>query len=94
MQKINQKEFGTEKVIKRKVDKLYAKWKGNKNKVEVNLNLSNYATKSVGVDTQFAKKDDIGNLKSWVDKLDIDKLEKVPSSLNSMKSKVDNLDIS
>ena len=28
------------------------------------------------------------------DKLDIDKLEKVPSSLNSMKSKVDNLDIS
>ena len=27
-QKINQKEFRVEKVIKRKVDKLYVKWKG------------------------------------------------------------------
>ena len=29
MQKENQKEFRTEKVIKRKVDKLYFKWKGH-----------------------------------------------------------------
>ena len=28
LQKTNQKEFRTEKVIKRKVDKLYVKWKG------------------------------------------------------------------
>ena len=27
-QKTNQKEFGVEKVIKRKDDKLYVKWKG------------------------------------------------------------------
>ena len=28
LQKTNQKEFRVEKVIKRKVDKLYVKWKG------------------------------------------------------------------
>ena len=28
LQKINQKEFGIEKVLKRKGDKLYVKWKG------------------------------------------------------------------
>ena len=31
LQKINQKEFGIEKVLKRKGDKLYAKWKGYDN---------------------------------------------------------------
>ena len=31
MQKPNQKEFKIEKVIKRKCDKLYVKWKGYKN---------------------------------------------------------------
>ena len=31
LQKTNQKEFGIEKVIKRKVDKLYIKWKGYDN---------------------------------------------------------------
>ena len=31
LQKTNQEEFGTEKVIKRKGDKMYVKWKGNDN---------------------------------------------------------------
>ena len=31
LQKTNQKEFRIEKVIKRKGDKLYVKWKGNDN---------------------------------------------------------------
>ena len=31
LQKTNQKEFKIEKVIKRKGDKLYAKWKGHDN---------------------------------------------------------------
>ena len=31
LQKTNQKEFRIEKVIKRKVDKLYVKWKGYDN---------------------------------------------------------------
>ena len=53
-----------------------------------------YATKSnfknaIGVvKSQFAKKDDLGNIKSKVDKL-----EKVLSSLNSLKITVDELDI-
>ena len=54
----------------------------SKNKIEVELDLPNYATKydwknKTGVDTSdFAKKTDLANLKSDVDKLDIDKLEK------------------
>ena len=52
----------------------------SKNKIEV---LSNYATKcdlknKTSVDTfQFAKNDDLANLKSQVDELDIDKLAKL-----------------
>ena len=67
--------------------------------VKVELDLSNYATKSdfknaTGVDTSdFGKKTDLANLKSDVDKLDIDKLKVVPSGLSSLKSKVDKLDI-
>ena len=67
--------------------------------VKVELDLSNYATKSdfknaTGVDTSdFGKKTDLANLKSDVDKLDIDKLKVAPSGLSSLKSKVDKLDI-
>ena len=67
-------------------------------KVKVELDLSNYATKAdlknaTGVDTsKFAKKVDLASLKSEVDKLDIDKLEKVPTCLNSLKRKADQLD--
>ena len=42
---------------------------------------------------EFAKKSDLAHLKSDVDKLDTDKLKKIPSSLRSLKSKVDELDI-
>ena len=61
--------------------------------------MSNYATKSdlknaTVVDTSdFAKKADLASLKSEVNKLDFDELEKVSSGLNSLKSKVDNLDV-
>ena len=49
----------------------------SKNKIEVKLNFSNHATKS-GVDTsEFTKKDDLANLESEVDKLDIDKLSEL-----------------
>ena len=37
LQKTNQKEFGIEKVIKRKVDKLYIKWKGYDNSLIIRL---------------------------------------------------------
>ena len=36
------------------------------------------------------KKTDLANLKSVVDKLDIDKLKRVPTNLGNLKSKVDN----
>ena len=67
--------------------------------INVKVVLSNYATKAdlknaTGVDTsKFAKKVDLANLKSNVDKLDIDKLKNVPSGLSSLKSKIDKLDI-
>ena len=108
--KTNQKGFIVEKVIKRKGDKLYVKWKDydksfnswidKKDKVymseyspEPKLDLLNYATKvdlknATGVNTSnFAKKADLANLNSNVDKLDIDKLKNVPTNLNNLKSK-------
>ena len=62
-------------------------------KVKVELDLSNYATKAdlknaTGVDTSdFAKKTDSANLKSDIDKLDIDELKNVPTNVISLKSK-------
>ena len=50
-------------------------------KIEIELNLFNYAAKSdlknaTGVDTShFAEKDDLVNLKSEIDKFDIDKFK-------------------
>ena len=61
--------------------------------------MSNYPTKTdlktaAGVDTsKFAKKVDLVNLKSNVDKLDTDKLKHVPTNLSDLKSKVDKLDV-
>ena len=49
---------------------------------------------AIVVDTsKFAKKVDLASLKSEVDQLDIDKLEKAPTGLNDLKSKVDKLDV-
>ena len=42
--------------------------------------------------SKFAKKVDLANLKREVDKLDIVKLEKVPTGFNSLWSKADKLD--
>ena len=68
-------------------------------KVKVVLDLSNYAiTKELhdatGVDTSdLAAKKHFIALKADVDKRDIVKLVNVPSSLNNLTSKVDNLDV-
>ena len=49
---------------------------------------------ATGADTsKFAKKVDLDNLKSDVDKLDTDKLKNVPTNLSNLKSKVDKLDV-
>ena len=56
--------------------------------------MCNYATKTdlktaTGVDTsKFVEKVDLANLKSNVDKLDIDKLKNVTTNLSNLKSKV------
>ena len=72
----------------------------NKTKIEVKSDVPNYAKKSdlnssAGVNiSRFAKKkDDLASLKSKVDKLDINKLEKVSSCLKNLKGKIDKLDV-
>ena len=66
-------------------------------KVELDLSFSTATIdlkNATGVDTSdFAKKTDLANLKSDVDKLDIDKLKNLPSGLSNLKSKVDKLDV-
>ena len=42
---------------------------------------------------KFARKADLANLKSNVDKLDIDKFKNVPTKLSNLKNKVDKLDV-
>ena len=42
---------------------------------------------------KLAKKADLASLKLDIDKIDIDKLEKVPSGLNSLKNKIVKLDV-
>ena len=67
--------------------------------MKVELNLSNYATKAdlknaSGVDTsKFAKKVDLVNLISNVDKLDINKLKNVLTSLSNLKTKIYESDV-
>ena len=71
--------------------------KSSGGRVNVKLDLSNYATKAdskkaTGFDiSKFAKKFDLATLKSNVDKLDIDKLKNVPTNLRNLKIKVDKL---
>ena len=73
--------------------------KSSGGRLDVLLHLSNYATKvdlnnATGTDiSDFAKKIDFADLKSDVDKLDIDKLKKVPSNVSNLECIVDKLDI-
>ena len=56
--------------------------------MNVEVNVSNYATKSDLKNTlKFAKKVDLANLKSNVDKLDTDQLKNVPINLSNLKVK-------
>ena len=78
--------------------KYFPESKSSGERVKVELDLSNYATKAAskhatGVDaSKFPKKVDLANFKSDVDKLDIDKLKNARTNLNNLKSKVDKLD--
>ena len=61
--------------------------------------MSNYTTKADSRNAtrvhkwDFAKKSDLANLKSDVDKLDINKWKNVPTSLSNLKSKVEAVDV-
>ena len=74
------------------------KWVSFQNQIFI-VDLSNYATKkelehATGIDTSdLAAKKDFIALKAEVDKLDINKLVNVPTSLNNLKIKVDDLDV-
>ena len=64
--------------------------------MQIELDLSNYATKAdiknekcVGT-SKCAGKFNLANLKSNVDKIDIDKLKNIPNNLSNLKSKMDN----
>ena len=115
-------EFRIEKVIKRKGDKIYVKWKGydssfnswidkkrsykmskyfppynnSSENIKVELDLSNYATKKdikdiTHVDTSsYALKTNLANLKTEVDKIDTDKLKRVPDDLAKLSNVVKN----
>ena len=63
--------------------------------INVKVDLSNYATKTdikniSHVDTCISLKTNIANLKTEVDKLDIDKLAPVPTDLNKLSNVVKN----
>ena len=67
--------------------------------INVKVDCSNYETKTdikniSHVDTSsFALKTNLANLKTDVDKLDIDKLKGLPSNLSKLKTEVDKLDV-
>ena len=73
--------------------------KYSEGRVKVALDLYDYATKSdlknaTGVDTsKFAKRVDLANLKSDIDKSDIDELKNVPKNISNFKNKTDKLDV-
>ena len=73
--------------------KPYEPFAGN---INVRVDLSNYATKAdikniTHIDTSsFALKTNLGNLKSEVDKLDIDKLKPVSTDLSKLSDVVKN----
>ena len=118
MQKTNQQKFRVEKMIKRKRDKLFVKWKGfdssfnswiNKKDLvyycsikmsqyfrNSNFSKSNYPAKkdfksiSHVHTSNFALKTNLANLKTEVDKLDIDKLVPVPVDLGKLSDLVKN----
>ena len=67
--------------------------------INIKVDLSNYATKTdikniTHADTSsFALKTNLANLKTKVDKLDIDELKSLPNNLSNLKTEVDKLDI-
>ena len=79
-----------------KMSQYFPKPSNHKENIKVEIDLSNYATKAdikniTHVDTSnFALKTNLVNLKTEVDKLDIEKLVPVPADLNKLSNVVKN----
>ena len=97
---INKKRFGVIllkfKLIKMSKFYLKSPYKGFGKGIKIKIDLSNYATKTnlknvTHVDTwSFALKTNLANLKTEVDKSDIDKLVTVPTDLSKLSNVVKN----
>ena len=74
----------------------YPPYKISRNNIKVELNLTNYATKSdvkhiTHTDvSSFASKTNLSALKTEVDKIDVDKLKRVPDDLAKLSNVVKN----
>ena len=74
----------------------YPPYKSSSNNINVELDLSNYATKNdlkniTHVDvSSFASKTNLASLKTDVDKIDVDKLKAVPVDLAKLTNAVEN----
>ena len=74
----------------------FPKTSSHKENIKVKIDLTNYTTKEdmkniTHVDiSRFALKTNLSNLKTEVDKLDIDKLVSVPTDLNKLSNVVKN----
>ena len=71
LQKTNEKEFRTEKAIKKKGNKLYVKWKGD------NISFNSWIDRKDRINAPT----NLSNLRIKVDKLDVDKSVPVPVNL-------------
>ena len=87
---------GLIKEILYKMSQYFPPYRSSKSSIKVQLDLKNYATKDdlknvahVHI-SSFASKTNLANLKTEVDKLDIDKLTPVPNGLAQLSSVVKN----
>ena len=79
-----------------KMSTFYSPYKSSSNNIKVELDLTNYATKTdskniTQVDvSSFASKTNLAALKTEVDKIDIDKLKTAPNDLAKLTNAVEN----
>ena len=79
-----------------KMSTYYPPYKSSSNNIKVELDLTNYATKTdlnniTHVDTSsFASKTNLAALKSEVDEIDLDKLKTAPVNLPKLTNAVEN----
>ena len=84
------------KDILQKISEYFPKPSSHEENIKVKIDLTNYATKEdikniTHVDTSnFALKTNLSNLKTEVDKLDIDKLVSIPNDLSKLSNVVKN----